>query len=304
MKQVIILVLGVVIGYAASFYFIKPVTSKPKENTRIKSKKSLYQRLFIIEEQYHEFIEKKKKEVIDVYNSKNVQKLRRGPLRKSYSFEAKSDSKESTIRFSFYTVKQNKNKLEMRAVFDDFRSKLIWDRLLKVMAKEALKSNKEEVKQSNDKMSSMISMVMKGSGLSQIKNRSQFHHLQFMGDDVLIFWDSIYKKCSQKKRKLFGIKKCVKGIFIGEIDLRNTVRDFYRDEINNKNIGWAQYRKNKKSIYLSNLFPSDEQNNVILYEKLKESYKMGVPLTFKIKENKFLVYPSQKQSGSIIYLKE
>ncbi|MCJ8345532.1 hypothetical protein MJH12_08325, partial [bacterium] len=234
---------------------------------------ALFEQLVQLEKNYQSFVESKKNEVLKIYQSKNVKKLRRGPLRKSYSYATKSDAKEATVRYSFYTVKESKGKLDIRAVFDDFRSKLIWERLLKLMAKEALLSNQEKVKESEDKMSSMISMVMKGSGISQIKNRSKFHHLELLGDNVLVFWDSIYKKCSQKKRKQLGIKNCVKGIFIGEIDLRNTVRDFYTSESISDNVGWAQYKKSKGELFLSSLYPSKDKNNIQLYSKLKESYQ-------------------------------
>lgn len=306
MKYFVLFVFGGIIGFFANSNGFKVDESGDAVATPIVSnieKPNLMSKLVQIEKDYSNFIETKKLEISKVYKSKEVQKLKRGPLRKLYSYETKADSRQSTLRFSFYTVKETKGKLETRGVFDDFRSKMLWDRLLKVMAKEAFLANGEQVKESEDKMNSMISMVMKDSGLSQIQNRSEFHHLELLGDNVLVFWDTIYKRCSQKKRKELGIKNCVKGLFIGEIDLRNTVRDFYISK-STDDLGWAEYKKSKGKVILNHLYPSSESNNLQLYSKLSESYSLGVPLSFQDKTMQYLVYPSQKQANTLIYLKQ
>ncbi|MCO4781283.1 MAG: hypothetical protein KC646_03095 [Candidatus Cloacimonetes bacterium] len=304
MKYFVLFFVGAILGYFGHSYNMQTIPKIPNKNLVKKvSQPSLLTRLLEVEKRYFDYVEVQKSEIEKVYHSKNVQKLRRGPLRKLYSYETKADSKQATLRYSFYTVKESKGKLETRAVFDDFRSKMLWDRLIKVMAKQAFLANGEKVKESEDKMNSMISMVMKDSGLSQIQNRSEFHHLELLGDNVLVFWDSIYKKCSQKKRKELGIQKCVKGLFIGEIDLKNTVRDFYLEH-SNENLGWAEYTKSKGLKVLSHLYPTSESKNLTLYTKLNESQALGVPLFFNTSGKNYLVYPSQKQANTIIYLKE
>lgn len=194
-----------------------------------------------VESDYKDFVEKLKTQILSTYNSEDVQKLRRGVIRKNFSHERKSDRTESTVRYSFYTVRTQKSEIEILPVFDNYKPKLLWDKFLQMMSRKALISTAEIDSSgaggSNEKFSEMIGVVLKDSGLAALQEPGQFGRFDLLGEDIMIYWNIIFKKCSSSIRKSSGQTQCVKGIFVGEIDRRNSVRDFAKSWLNAGQLG-------------------------------------------------------------------
>ena len=194
------------------------------------AKDGLLPKIAKVEQAFQDFLESKKKEVKKTFSETYVQKLSRSKVRKNLSFKRKGDMKDATIRYAVFTVSNKKDEVETRPVFDHFKAPLIWDKVISMMSGKALENTGEKAPGSSDgkmgKFSQMLDIVMKDSGLGKIKIPGQFATLTLMSEDVIFYWDVIHKKCPSKIRKSKGIKNCVKGLFLGEIDRKNLVRDF------------------------------------------------------------------------------
>ena len=203
-------------------------------DSTISEKNQKYSDLIIeqarVEKAYRTYLENLRSDVVSTYQSKDVQGLRRGNLRRKYSKDRKSDSLDQTIRYFFYTVTNKHSEVLVQPVFETFKPKLLWEKLLKMMANKALNSTSEsssvENFNSNEKFSEMISVFLQGSGLGAMQQPGNFSKLDVLNEDIFVYWDIIYKRCSSSVRKSTGRTQCVKGIFLGEIDRRNSVRDF------------------------------------------------------------------------------
>ena len=210
-------------------YFNNEIT-----NLTTSSKIQKYDKLVIeqarVERAYRNYIENLRSDIVTTYQSKDVQSLRRGNLRKKYSKDRKSDSLNETIRYSFYTVRSKQSEVVVQPIFETFKPKLLWEKLLNMMATKALNYTSElsTVKnlEPSNKFSEMIGVFLQGSGLGEIQQPGNFSKLDVLNEDIFIYWDIIYKRCSSSVRKSTGRTQCVKGIFMGEIDRRNSVRDF------------------------------------------------------------------------------
>ena len=199
-------------------------------NTRLALHDQLMTEQRRVEAEYLNYIENLKKEVISAFLSKDVQKLRRASLRKKYFRARKADRIQTTLRFAAYTVKKKGSDLTVRPVYETFKSKIFWDKLLKTLAKQAFISTSEMTATLNssggEKLTEIIGIFLKDAGLSDLERPGTFNEFTMLGEDTFLYWDIIYKKCNASVRRATGSKQCAKGIFLAEIDRRNSVRDF------------------------------------------------------------------------------
>jgi len=183
----------------------------------------------LVEGEFEKYLSDLKLKVKTEFESKDLQKLSRSKVRKNYAFETKAQSQAATLRYSVYTVDARREP-GFRKVYEDFKSALVWNKIMEMLVSQALKSSGEESGDQSDskmeKFSEMISMVMKDNGLAKIQEPGNFNEFSLFGEDTVFYWNTIMKKCPSRVRKQLGIEKCVKGLFLAEIDRKNMVRDF------------------------------------------------------------------------------
>lgn len=248
-----------------------------------------------IEKAYRTYLDNLRSDVVATYKSKDVQSLRRGNLRRKYSKDRKSDSLDQTIRYFFYTVTNKQSEVIVQPVFETFKPKLLWEKLLNMMANKALNSTSElssvENLNSNEKFSEMISVFLQGSGLGAMQQPGNFSKLDVLDEDIFIYWDIIYKRCSSSVRKSTGRTQCVKGIFIGEIDRRNSVRDFaYQWQVNKADSqGLKTYfglmDTQDGLTYVDSFMPSKIHSNAEIGDAINDLLQNSSPKSFKDKNN-------------------
>lgn len=187
----------------------------------------------MIEGEFEKYLSSLKVKIENEFESKDVQKLSRSRVRKKFAFETKAQSQAATLRYSVYTV-DSRREPGFRKVYEDFKSALVWDKIMEMLVSQALKSSGEETGDQSDskmeKFSEMISMVMKDNGLAKIQEPGNFNEFALFGEDTVFYWNTIMKKCPSRVRKQLGIQKCVKGLFLAEVDRKNLVRDFAQME--------------------------------------------------------------------------
>ena len=115
----------------------------PIQSSKISVHEGLINEQIRVESEYLKYMEKLKNTVVSVSLSKDVQKLRRANLRKKFFNSRKADAAQSTIRYATYTVKQKNNDITVRPIYETFKSKIFWDKLLQIMAKQVLISTNE-----------------------------------------------------------------------------------------------------------------------------------------------------------------
>lgn len=227
LSLVIIFNLGAAICLLISLY-INGV--KSMQGNSISPHEKLVNQQRRVEYEYSRYINELKDSVVSVSISKDVQKLRRANLRKKYFLARKADVSQSTLRYGSYTVKKKGSDVIVRPVYETYKSKILWDKLLKIMGKQALISTNEMTSSLHageaEKFTQIINIFLKDSGLDNIEKPANFNEFGMLGENIFLYWDIIYKKCSASVRKTTGRTKCVRGIFTGEIDRSNSVRDF------------------------------------------------------------------------------
>ena len=205
----------------------------PRQSSKISLHEGLINEQIRVESEYLEYMEKLKNTVVSVSLSKDVQKLRRANLRKKFFKSRKADAAQSTVRYATYTVRQKNDDITVRPIYETFKSKIFWDKLLQIMAKQALIST-NELKSAlhpsgGEKFTEIINIFLKDAGLSNLENPGYFNEFSMLGEDIILYWNVVLKKCSSSVRKTIGSTQCVRGIFTAEIDRRNSVRDFARN---------------------------------------------------------------------------
>ncbi|MEE2924778.1 MAG: hypothetical protein VX619_08370 [bacterium] len=252
-------------------------------NSTVTPHESLLNEQIRVESEYLNYMDQLKETVVSVSLSKDVQKLRRGSLRKKYFLPRKADVSQSTLRYASYTVKKDESDIIIRPVYETFKSKLFWDKLLKIMARQALVST-DEMKialhpNGGEKFTEIISIFLKDAGLANLEYPGNFSEFSMLGEDILLYWDIVYKKCSSSIRKTTGSTQCVKGIFTGEIDRLNSVRDFalnWQENNNNANdivTEFGQIKRSYSKSFIEAYWPSIEHSNRYLGENINKFLK-------------------------------
>ena len=207
--------------------------TNPRESDKISLHEGLINEQIRVESEYLKYVEKLKNTVVSVSLSKDVQKLRRANLRKKFFKSRKADAAQSTVRYATYTVKQKNNEITVRPIYETFKSKIFWDKLLQIMAKQALISTNEMKTalhpSGSEKFTEIINIFLKDAGLGNLENPGYFNEFSMLGEDIIFYWNVVLKKCSSSIRKTIGSTQCVRGIFTAEIDRSNSVRDFARN---------------------------------------------------------------------------
>ena len=266
-----------------------------------------------VESEYLNYMDQLKGTVVSVSVSKDVQKLRRGSLRKKYFLPRKADVSQSTLRYASYTVKKNSSDIIVRPVYETFKSKLFWDKLLKIMARQALIST-DEMKialhsNSGEKFTEIISIFLKDAGLANLEYPGNFNEFSMLGEDILLYWDIVYKKCSSSIRKTTGRTQCVKGIFTGEIDRRNSVRDFALNWQENNNYAndivteFGQIERSFSKSFIEAYWPSIEHSNRDLGENINKFLKDRGSRFFKEGNKLALIRKSQVLPNTLLVSK-
>ncbi len=266
-----------------------------------------------VEAEYLNFIENHKKEVVSTFMSKDVQKLRRASLRKKYFRARKADRIQTTLRFAAYTIKKKGSDLTVRPVYETFQSKIFWDKLLKMLAKQAFISTNEMSATLNssggEKFTEIIGILLKDAGLSALERPGNFNEFTMLGEDSFLYWDIIYKKCNASVRRATGSKKCVKGIFVAEIDRRNSVRDFALNWQKNTNANvevvteFGQLERSLNQSFIEAYWPLREHSNSILGVNLNKFINDSGSRFFKQGDELSLIRKSQVLPNALLVSK-
>ena len=266
-----------------------------------------------VESEYLRYMQNLKKTVVSNFLSKDVQKLRRASLRKKYFHGRKSDRLQETLRFAIYTAKKKGSRLTVRPVYETHKSKIFWDKLINMVAKQAFVLTNETSASLNvgngEKLNEIISIFLKDAGLSNIEKPGNFNEFAMLGEDALLYWDIIYKKCSASIRRTTGSTQCVKGIFIGEIDRRNSVKDFAlhwqsKTDQNSKLVTeFGQLKSVMDQSFIEAYWPLEQNSNKILGENLSKSIDDSGSRFFKQESHLNLISKSEVLPHTILVSK-
>jgi hypothetical protein len=279
----LVVICGICVFFYAYLQGLEQVESAPDDHFP-----RLFARLKDFEKQYADYFEKIKQQVKDTYGESFVQRLSRPQLRRNFGFERQEDLNNAALRFHFYAVTTRGGETDVRPVYDDFKPKLLWDKVLELLINRAFEITGEKTgkNEDDDKMSGMISMVMKGSGLGDIKEPACFVDLNLMGEGSLLYWDILYRRCPASVENAIDREKCVRGLFVAEIDRKNLIRDFYLSQIEQQPekkagdfiLGFIAREEGRS--YVEALYPEDESNNAELGQAFSELLKYRLPVFY------------------------
>lgn len=274
-------------------YFSLPKTPVSQNNHLL----DLFARLREFELRYADYLMATKKLVQDTYQSDAVQKLSRPQLRKEFSFANQEELNNVALRFHFYAVTKKDNDLDVRAVYDDFKPKMLWEKVLDLLVTQAFEitGEKSPKKDGDDKTSALIAMVMKGSGLAEIKEPGCFIDLNLMGESQLLYWDVLYRKCPASVEQVLDRQKCVRGIFVAEIDQKNLIRDFFlssaaKNQTSNFTLAFLAQEENLS--YVEALYPENKAGDELLGQAFLELFRYRTPVFYGLPEQPQLLIES------------
>ncbi|MBW7876891.1 MAG: hypothetical protein H3C47_13000 [Candidatus Cloacimonetes bacterium] len=279
-----------------------------EENLRLKSVNDLLSEQEALEKNFLLGLETYKQEILADLKSDSVQKFRRAELRKQYSFDKKEDAQNAVKRVSFFTASQKEDGFEIREVYETHKPKLVWEKILDLLAKEAFKRTRElNTEEKADKMGDMIGMFMKDSGLGALNDPGSFHRLNLLGQNVIFFWDILYRRCPDNIRSVTGQDECVRGLFLAEIDLLNYNREFTYLNLNqpSKNqLTLGFFKKEGAELNYHAIHPTEREKNQSLADAMHESLKLEAPILREDKEEIHLIWPSHNFTSSILGLSQ
>ena len=210
----------------------------PIQSSKISVHEGLINEQIRVESEYLKYMEKLKNTV--TVSLRSVQKLRRANLRKKFLTHEKQMLPQSTVRYATYTVKQKNNDITVRPIYETFKSKIFWDKLLQIMAKQALISTNEMKSALNpsggEKFTEIINIFLRDAGLSNLENPGYFNEFSMLGEDIILYWNVVLKKCSSSVRKTievlnaleeFSLQKLT-GVILSEILLETGSKEKFR----------------------------------------------------------------------------
>ncbi len=220
---------------------------------------------------FHDGLGGLKEQIRQAYISDEVQKFSRPGMRKAWAADRKEDSQNSVLRIMSASVDFRDGEVRVREVFDSHKPAAIWEKVLDMLAKEALKRSREYREEGDAKLQGMVGMLMKGSGLGELTEPGQFHELSFLGSPSLFYWNVIHKRCPAAVTRGTGAEECVRGLFLAEIDLLNYSRDYFasRSAIQD-DLGRAAVFSDPDGNILQ-LFPFREEHNADLAEAFRRA---------------------------------
>jgi hypothetical protein len=255
---------------------------------------------------------KGRKAVREVAQEPMVQKLIRPKIRKRFARDRRSDWQNLSKRFSVYTVRNSKGQLKVRPVFEDYRPRLLWEKVLEMLASRALEISGELNSGANGgstKMQELAALVLKGTGLSKIQEPASFTSLDLLGEQTLFYWDILYRRCPQKIRMNKGLVRCVKGLFLAELSPRLMLRDYWEQKIpHSENFFYSIIFSN--SMVFSNesrskpsveaLFPWTLHSSFPYAKALGNLGSLGLPEFFEDQDSLCIVAPLKAVKGAFI----
>ncbi len=277
-----------------------------QENQRLIALHKLVSEQEQLEKLFLAGLEAQKLGILSDLQSDPVQKFRRAELRKQYSHEKKEDSLNAVKRVSFFTASQKDEGFEIREVYETHKPKLVWEKILDLLAKEAFKRTGElNTEEKSDKMGDMIGMFMKDSGLGALNDPGSFHRLNLLGQNVMFYWDILYRRCPDNVRAITGKDECVRGLFLAEIDLLNYNREFTYQYLNQPSpyqLSLGFVKKEGSEPYFHAIHPSTQEHNDSLSKAMHESLSLEAAILRESKETTHLIWPSHNFTGSILGL--
>jgi len=118
--------------------------------------------------------------------------------------------------------------------------------------------------------------------------------LQFMGEDTLFYWNVITKRCPQRVRKSKGITKCVRGLFVAEIERRLLLRDYWESlPKSQEEKPFVVFLEQKSDLkFVHSILPTDHFDNQAVAETVESTMKDGFPSLLVEPEAQVGVFPS------------
>lgn len=241
---------------------------------------------------FHDGLGALKEQIQAAYASDEVQKFSRPGMRKAWATDRKEDSQNAVLRIMSASVDFRDEEIRVREVFDSHKPAAIWEKVLDMLAKEALKRSGEYREEGDAKLQGMVGMLMKGSGLGELTEPGQFHELSFLGAPSLFYWNTIHKRCPAAVTRETGAEECVRGLFLAEIDLLNYSRDYFasRSAIQD-DLGRAAVFSDPKGNILQ-LFSVKEEHNADLALALKKALQLKTAVLEEGKQFSVLARPA------------
>jgi len=292
MKRIVL-----ILHFLALFFalILSVVPEKDQDGVRM----NMFEELKSFEKEFQGYLEESKMGIEKSFHQDFVQSFQRSKLRKAFAFSRKSDLLDNPVRISIYEVRERGGKQQAREVFENFKPAVLWDKIIPALLNQALVKTGQETKGSGggfSKFSEMAALLMPDSGKTNFTIPGQFIDLQLMGNDTLFYWNMITRRCPQRIQKSKGIKKCLKGLFLAEIDKRVLLRDFWYKRGSSPAIRpfVAFLDRSQERDYVFQLYPSNEAGNRWIFEAVQGALKSSFPV-FEARED--IAYASVQSPG-------